>query len=66
MISNKQLDLVTMRLCANKKWSDNIKMLYGLSSQQSLTIMLVNGSILKNEQLADYWRMFLSYVYPAI
>ena len=44
-------------VCTNdtnpKKWWDNIKMLSGLSSQQPLTSMLVNGSILKDEQLAE-------------
>ena len=36
-----------------KKWWDNIKMLSGLSSQQPLTSMTVNGSILKDEKLAE-------------
>ena len=36
-----------------KKWWDNIKMLSGLSSQQSLTSMTVNGSILRDDKLAE-------------
>ena len=36
-----------------KRWWDNIKMLSGLSSQQSLTSMPVNGSVLKDEKLAE-------------
>ena len=36
-----------------KKWWDNIKMLSGLSSQQSLTSMTVNGSILRDDKLTE-------------
>ena len=36
-----------------KKWWDNIKMLSELWNQQSLTSMFVNGTVLKNEQLAE-------------
>ena len=36
-----------------KKWWDNIKMLSGLSKQQPPMSMLVNGSVLKDKQLAE-------------